>query len=169
MSHINLTKKALGSGRLLLSEDGEVVTNGHWACKRVLLKQGPILVSVEAAQALFPKAEVSKIENDHYKRIVPSFQKPMEYTRTEWVSVGTGYNSCESQLFLGKDGTSQLWIDRTYVNLFDLETVTSSENPGECCMDPCMVDHEDDWSFLVMPTRVDYKEGLSRNFGEDER
>jgi hypothetical protein len=160
MAHINLTKTALGSGRLLLSEDGQVVTNGHWACKRALLKQGPMLVSVEAAQALFPKADVSTIKDDHYKQIVPRYPEPMEYTKTQWVSVGTGYDSCESQLFIGEDGTSQLWIDRKYVKLFDLETVTSSATPGKCCLDPCMVDHADDWSFIVMPTRCDYQEGL---------
>ena len=160
MANINLTKKTLGTGRLLLSEDGKVITNGHWACKRDLLKQGPMLVSVEAAQALFPKAEVKTIENDHYKRIVPKFSEPMEYTRTQWVAVGTGYDSCESQLFIGKDGTSQMWIDRTYVKMFDLDTVMSSSNPGQSCMDPCMVGEGDDWSFLVMPTRTDYQEGL---------
>lgn len=157
MSNINLTKKVVGDGRLLLSENGEIVSNGHWACKRGMLKQAPLLCTVEAAQATYPKATVTTIPDDHVAQITPRYQDPITYSRTHWASVS---NTGDAILFVGSDNESQLWLNREYVKVFELESVKAPAYPGECCLDPGVVSIRDgDWDVLVMPMRVDYLAG----------
>lgn len=158
MSNINLTKKVVGDGRLLLSENGEVVSNGHWACKRGMLKQAPLLCTVEAAQATYPKADVATIPDSHVEQITPRYVDPIMYSRTNWANVsGTG----DAILFVGSDNESQIWLNRDYVKTFDLESVKAPACPGEICLDPGVVaiDDSGDWDVLVMPMRIEYLEG----------
>jgi hypothetical protein len=159
MSNINLTKKAVGDRRLLLSENGEIVSNGHWACKRAMLKQAPLLCNVEAAQATYPKADVGTIPDDHIAQIVPKYSEPITYSRTQWASVS---RAGDAILFVGSDDESQIWINRTYVDLFDLESVKAPACPGDECLDPGVVavDDSGDWDVIVMPMRIGYQEGL---------
>lgn len=161
---INLTKKAVGDGPLHIVADGVHITNGHWACKLSLLKQAALLTSVEAAQALFPRAEVKAMDTKHFHYAVPDFGEPITYVRTKWATTD-GYNG-DTVLFVGKeDSESQMWIARTYVDMFDLEEVTSNRcnphGPKHTNFDPGIVGTPDDWSVIVMPVRSEYQEGLA--------
>jgi len=158
MSHINLTKKAVGSGRLLLSDDGQHITNGHWACKRAMLKQAALLTSVEALAAMYPSATADTIKADNVRQISPRYADPITYSKTQWVKE----LSCgDAVLFVGTDRTSQVWLDRTYVKLFDLESVKAPPcDEGSVCLDPVCVGDGDDWDVLVMPMMESYQEGL---------
>ena len=157
MKPINLTKKALGNGAMMrLSDDGKFVTNGHWLCRRSLLKQGPALVSVEAAQALYPAAAVSAVPGSDVERVVPDYGDPVVYSRTRWMQDAGD----DAVLFRAKDG-SQIWINRRYVDLFNLEDIVSQSCPGEVCIDPAVVGTgKSDWTVAVMPMRLDYHEGV---------
>lgn len=153
MKPINLTKKALGNGALLrLSDDGKFITNGHWLCRRSLLKQGPALTSVEAAQALYPAADVKSVPGADAERVVPTYGTPVVFKRTRWMQ----YAGDDSVLFLADDG-SQIWINRRYVDLFKLEEITSESCPGEVALSPAVVGTgKSDWQIAVMPMRLDF-------------
>jgi hypothetical protein len=155
MKPINLTKKVVGSGRLRLSEGGEFVTNGHWLCRRSMLKQGPELTSVEAAKALYPRAyDVQLVPDASVERVVPNFGNPVVFERTRWIQFAD--KGDETVLFVAKDG-SQIWIDRRYVELFNLEEITSQSCPGEVSIDPAIVGtNKSDWTVCVMPKRLDF-------------
>lgn len=159
MQHINLTKKAVGDRNLMLSPDRDYLTNGHWAAKRDLFKQAALLGSTDALKAMFPKANVQDdpIPADHWKQVQPKYKAPVEYYKTSWIKDGGGgYRGSDSVLFQADDG-SQMWIDRDFVKLFDLEVVTSESCPNAECLDPGRVGPEDDWSVLVMPKRIGFE------------
>jgi len=157
---INLTKKAVGDGMLRLSECGTHITNWHWACRRELLKQAPLLSTVEAVQAMFPRASVQTVPADSVNSVVPYYRQPVTYTRTHWVQT-CGNSGDDAVLFTGgEDNKSQVWIDRKYVDLFDLDTLTGEECSGDTTIDALMVGTRDDWQILVMPKRLYYQEGL---------
>jgi hypothetical protein len=156
--NINLTKKVVGDGCLILSEDAEHLTNGHWAAKRGLFKQAALLGTVDTLKAMFPKADVrDPMSMDQFHRVVPTFKAPVEYRDTGWVQAGPGgsYQGSDTVLFRADDG-SQLWIDRDYVKLFGLEVVTSQACPNAECLDPARVGPADDWSVIVMPKRIGF-------------
>jgi hypothetical protein len=157
---INLTKKAVGAGMLRLSECGTHITNGHWACRRELLKQAALLTTVEAIEAMFPRASVQTVPASSVDSVVPHFGNPVTYTRTNWVQTcpnGMG----DAVLFVGgKDNKSQAWVDRTYADLFDLDEVTGEECSGDTTINTLMVGTREDWQVLVMPKRLYYQEGL---------
>jgi hypothetical protein len=166
MQHINLTKKVIGAGPLHISEDCTVITNGHWACKRDLLKQAPLLTSVDALKAMFPKAECREIPDASVAGVLPRYSDPIIYTRTPWVrtsrgssDVRTSRGSSDAVLFVGETD-SQMWISRIYVDLFELEEVKAPACSGKVCQAPGVVGDGDDWTVLVMPMREDYQEGL---------
>ena len=161
---INLSKKAVGSGRLRISEDGEHITNGHWLCKRSILKQAALLTSVEAIKAMFPRADdVSTIPVASMDAVVPYYTNPVTYTRTRWIqsdyAIGVDTVLFVAEAALQKDD-SQVWIQRQYVDLFGLEEVTSQRAAGTAIIEPVMVGDRDDWKVIVMPQRLPYREGL---------
>ncbi len=156
MTQINLTKKAVGDSPIRISDDGQHVTNGHWACRRDLLKQAALLVSVEAVQAMFPRAEVSTVTAESMDSVVPHFGNPVVYSKTSWVRTdGMG----DTVLFAGKNG-SQVWLNRRYVDLFGLEEVVSECADGKVGLSPVMVGERSEWQVIVMPQRYPYQEGL---------
>ena len=155
---INLTKKAVGDSRLRISDDGQHVTNGHWAIKKSLLKQAALLTTVEAAQALFPRAVVESMSADMMKLVVPNHSDPVTYDKTHWIQC-TDYQ--EAVLFVGgDDGDSQMWISRRYVDMFKLEAFVSQAAPGKVGRDPGLVGERDDWNLIIMPLLMDYQPGL---------
>jgi hypothetical protein len=154
---INLTKKAVADGHLRLSECGTHFTNGHWACRRELLKQAPLLTTVEAVQAMFPRADVSTVPADHVAQVVPHYGTPVTFTKTRWIQECAGDDAV---LFRAEDG-SQLWIDRRYVALFSLEEITSESTPDDVGLSPAMVGERSEWQIIVMPKRLEFQKGLS--------
>ena len=155
MKPINLTKKALGNGALLrLSDDGKFIANGHWLCRRSMIKQGPALTSVEAAQALYPAADVKSVPGQDVERVVPTYGSPVVFKRTRWMQgMAAGEDSV---LFIADDG-SQTWINRRYVDLFKLEEITGESCPGEVSISPAIVGTgKSDWQIAVMPMRLDF-------------
>ena len=173
MKPINLTKKAVGGGRLRLTTDGTHITNGHWACRKDILKQAPLLTSVEATQAMFPRSNVEEITPSHMDAIVPGTHAKVKFQRTKWMQVCPGGE--DSVLFIADErptrsgfneadkdkGPTQLWICRRYVDLFDLEEVESYSHPGDVSLDPgCVRDEEGVWQVIVMPKRLEYVKGL---------
>jgi hypothetical protein len=159
MKPINLTKKIVGEGTLRLSDDGVHVTNGHWLCRRELLKQAEQLASLATTEALYPKAVVKVVRAKDVERVIPDFGVPTDFERTNW-SQRTGYT--EAVLFVGgKDRKSQIWLDRVYVEMFDLRIVVSEECSEDVSMSPAVVrDKEGVWQVAVMPMRLKYQEGL---------
>ena len=176
MKQINLTKKAVGSGLLRLTSDGQHITNGHWACRMDIVKQAPLLTSVDACKALFPKSDVKLIEPDHMSAIVRGTHAEVKFVKTHWIQTGhSGHGDYDSVLFIAEErptrsgfnegdkdkGPTQLWIDRRYVDLFGLEEVFSHSSPGDITLDPgCVRDEEGVWQIIVMPKRLPYQEGL---------
>jgi hypothetical protein len=136
MKQINLTKKAVGGGRLRLTTDGTHITNGHWAARLDLFKQAPLLTSVDACKALYPRSDVEEITPSLMDAIVPGTHAKVKFKRTHWIQVCPGGE--DSVLFVAEEewsgfseekkalGPTQLWINRRYVDLFDLEEVESS-------------------------------------------
>ena len=168
MQHINLTKKAVGDGTLILSEDKEHLTNGHWAAKRDLFKQAPLLCSKDALQAMFPKADVRDLmPAEKFHQVVPTFCDPVEYHNTGWVKAGSGgYRGSDTVLFRADDG-GQMWVDRDFVKMFDLEVLTSQSCPNDECLSPGRVGGSDDWSVIVMPKRLGFEPAFREEIEEE--
>lgn len=162
--NINLTKKAVGIDRLRISDDGQHVTNGHWMCKRSILKQAALLTSVEAVKALYPRCDdVEMIPASSIDSVVPYYSEPVIYTRTRWIQTDHMLG-VDAVLFVAeepeRENDSQVWIQRRYVELFGLEEVTGQCAAGDASLDPVMVGNRDDWEVVVMPQRIPYQEGL---------
>ncbi len=157
-TQINLTKKAVGDGHLRVTTDGQFITNGHWACRLSLVKQAPFLTTLEAARAFFPRADVDPMEPEVLSMVIPRYSSPTVYTRTRWVDTTGDDDSC---LFTAKSG-SQLWLARKYVDLFDLDAVTSECVEGDAaCSEAASVGEGAEFQVLVMPKRIDFVKDLS--------
>lgn len=157
MTQFNLTKKAVGDGRIRITTDGQHVANGHWACRRDLLKQAALLTTIESIQALYPRATVDELPPDLMDQVIPHFQEPITYERTIWMRTNA---MGDVVLFTAKNG-SQVWIRREYADLFCLESVTSECADGDVTLTPVMVGERDEWQVVVMPLHLPYQEGLS--------
>lgn len=156
MKPINLTKKLVGNGRIRITSDGKYVSNGHWACRRELLKQAALLTSVEAIEALYPRARVDDVTPRQMEQVIPYYSEPVNYVRTRWIQAGP---LGDAVLFAAGDG-SQVWLDRRYVEMFDLWEVTGESEPGKVTLTSVMVGERSDWNVVVMPQRLDYQESL---------
>lgn len=155
----NLTKKIIGDGVLRLSEDGEHITNGHWLCRRELLKQAPQLTSVESARAFYPKADVKMLRNPEVSAVIPKMFDPITVTRTEWIKTMSGEN--DAVLFVGgKDDALQLWISRVYVDLFEIEELVIESDRTHRDWSPGLMMKGDEWQVCVMPMRIPDQPGL---------
>ncbi len=176
MKQINLTKKAVGSGLLRLTTDGQHITNGHWACRLDIVKQAALLTTVDAAKAMFPKAaSVEEITPSHMASIVPGDDRKVKFVKTRWIQDGGLGRDDDAVLFIAEEkvtrsgfseggedkGPTQLWLQRCYVDLFNLEEVYSYSHPGDISLDPgCVCDGEGVWQVIVMPKRLPYQKGL---------
>jgi hypothetical protein len=154
--NINLTKRIVGDDDLRLSDCGTYVSNGHWMCRRDLLKQAPLLATKEAFQAMFPRSNVTVVQADLFNRLIPHYSNPVVFTKTCWINEVAGQDAV---LFTAKDDT-QVWIARQYVNLFSLVSFTSESAPGKMITTPVIVGEPGDCKVLVMPTVRYYQEGL---------
>ena len=160
MKLINLTKKVVGDGCLKLSEDGVYITNGHWLCRRDILKQGAELNSVEALKLAYPKClDVKLVHDSSVAQVVPKFSDPMKVTVTHWIKTCAGAN--DAVLFVGgKDDAVQLWVSRRYVDAFKIDELVI-ETPNEwSCWSPGLVMKGDEWQVCVMPMRIPDQPGL---------
>lgn len=153
---INLTKKVIGNGKLRISEDRQYVTNGHWLCRRDLCKQLELLGSLEAARAYYSRAKVAEVSDAHVRQVLPRYKNPITYTRTSWIQI---VGDIDAVLFVG-DEDSQIWIDRTYVDLFDLDEIAAPLSAGKASLDPGVVKHGGECQIVIMPVHAKYQGGL---------